>query len=58
VYDEIIKTVDSGDVCTVVLLDLRAAFDTINHQILLQTMNKRLAVEAGALDWCQSYLCQ
>jgi len=58
VHNEIVKTVNSDDVCTVVLLDLSAAFDTVDHQILLQILNKRLAVEAGAMDWCQSYVCQ
>lgn len=56
VHDEIVKTVDSGNVCAVVLLDLSAAFDTVDHQILVQILNKRLAVDNGALDWCQSYL--
>jgi len=58
VHDEIVNTVDSADVCAVVLLDLSAAFDTVDHQILLQILNKRLAVEGRALDWCQLYLCQ
>ena len=59
-HDEIVKTVDSGDVdvYTVVLLDLSVAFDSVDHQILLQILNKRLAVENVALAWCQSYLCQ
>jgi len=57
-HDEIVKTVDSGDVCAVILLDLSVVFDTVDHQILLQIMNKHLAVKSVALDWCQSYLCQ
>ena len=58
VHDEIIKAIDAGNVCAVVLLDLSAAFDTVDHQILLQIMNRRFAVADRALDWCQSYLCQ
>ena len=50
-HDEIVKTVHSGDVCAVVLLGLSMAFDTVDHQILLQILNKRLAVESVALDW-------
>jgi len=51
VHNEVVKTVNSDDVCTVVLLDLNAVFDIVDHQILLQMLNKRLAVEAGTLDW-------
>jgi len=56
VHDEIIKAIDSGNVCAVVLLDLSAAYDTVDHHILLQIMNRRFAVACEALDWCQSYL--
>ena len=57
VHDEIIKAIDAGNVCAVVL-DLSAAFDTVDHQILLHIMNRRFVVAGRALDWCQSYLCQ
>jgi len=33
---------DSGNVCAVVLLNHKAAFDTVDNQILLQMMNSRL----------------
>jgi len=46
------------NVCSVVLLDLSSAFDAVDRQILLQIMNRRLAVEGRAMDRCQSYLCQ
>jgi len=39
----IIKAIDAGNVCAVVLLDLSAAFDIVHHQILLQIMNRRFA---------------
>ena len=34
-----------------VLLDLSAAFDTVDHDALLDVIQKRLGVECCALDW-------
>ena len=39
-----------------VLLDLSAAFDTIDHNTLLQRMNTKHGVRGVALDWFRFYL--
>ena len=39
-----------------VLLDHSAAFDTIDHKILVSRLSKRIGVSGTALDWFQSYL--
>ena len=39
-----------------VLLDLSAAFDTINHAILLDRLKSRIGISGTALQWLKSYL--
>jgi len=38
------------------MLDLTSAFDTVDHQILLDALYQRFAVNDLALDWFRSYL--
>ena len=38
------------------MLDLTSAFDTVDHQILLDVLHQRFAVNDLALDWFRSYL--
>jgi len=41
VMNDIIRSIDDGKVVPLVLLDLSAAFDTVDHDILLEVLQNR-----------------
>ena len=56
VINDSLISINSGKVVLLVLLDLSAAFDTINHQLLLQRLNSVTGICDTALAWFSSYL--
>ena len=56
-HDSIVRAIDSGDGCALVLLDLRSAFDTVDHETLMHVLQQRFEVEGPALTWFGSYMC-
>ena len=56
VISDILLAVDRGDFAALILLDLSAAFDTVDHEILLQRLRTSFGINGVALQWFQSYL--
>ncbi len=50
------ETENGGSCVIFVLLDLSAAFDTVDQEILLHSLENRLGVTGSALLWFKSYL--
>ena len=55
VSNDILRAIDDKQCVFLTLLDLSAAFDTIDHCILLEVLHD-LGVEGIALEWFRSYL--
>ena len=54
VLSDILLAVDRGDFAVLVLLDLSAAFDTVDHDILLQRHESSFGIADVARDWFRS----
>ena len=54
--DEWLENMDSGKLNGVIFLDIKKAFDSINHDILLNKMKKRFGISSIELKWCELYL--
>ena len=56
VQNDVLQAVDNWGGAILVLLDLSDAFDTINHQKLLNLLNQSFGIRGVALEWFESYL--
>ena len=56
VISELLLAVDHGDFAALTLLDLSAAFDTVDHDILIKRLQASFGIDGCALKWFQSYL--
>ena len=56
IQSDILAAMDNQRVTLLVLLDLSAAFDTIDHQVLLNRLYVKYGITGTALKWFNSYL--
>ena len=51
VVNDILVSLDKGNGVILILLDLSAAFDTIDHNMLIDRLGEQIGVKDPALDW-------
>ena len=56
VHNDVFTYMDNQSATVLVLLDLSAAFDTIDHSVLFDRMENIIGIEGTALNWFRSYL--
>ena len=56
IQNDILNSIDQHKVVILVFLDLSAAFDTIDHELVINILSARLGLSGCVLDWFRSYL--
>ena len=56
VSNDLMMAADDGECSVLVLLDLSAAFDTVDYSIMLDRLRDWVGVTGSALNWFSSYL--
>jgi hypothetical protein len=54
--DDLRRNPDRGQVSILAILDLSAAFDTIDHSRLIDRLSSQLGLDDAALSWFRSYI--
>ena len=56
VFSDLVSASDAGNISLLALLDLSAAFDTVDYDILFHRLESDFGVVGPALSWLKSYL--
>ncbi len=51
VFNDLLVATDSGDYAVLMLLDLTAAFDTVDHNIMISRMEQCVGIKGTVLEW-------
>jgi len=55
ILNDMIGAIDQVHIGALMLLDLSAAFDTVDHQILADVQRRRFGIAVSALDWIVNF---
>jgi hypothetical protein len=56
VFSDLVSESDAGKISLIALLDLSAAFDTVDYEILFRRLESVCGIAGTALTWIKSYL--
>lgn len=56
VHNDIVNALDKNHMVILIMLDLSAAFDVIDHKLLIRRFKYSYGIRSKALDWIKSYL--
>ena len=56
ISNDILWSMENQCITSLTAIDLSAAFDTVDHNILLAILNNKFGIEEKALKWFDSYL--
>ncbi|XP_072025396.1 uncharacterized protein [Amphiura filiformis] len=57
VTNDIARAIDDNKAVFLIMLDLSAAFDTIDHDILFSLLEHGFGIKGTVLQWFKSYIC-
>ena len=56
ILNDILTSIDQHRIAVLILLNLSAAFDIIDHDVLFSRTESTLGITGPALEWFRSYL--